>query len=54
MLALLTLCLTIIITNNKVTIKQGDSDCEVIFFDFSLTVKAAPHKCVIRTGQPKA
>ena len=25
--------------------------CQV-FFDFSLTVKAAPHECVIRTGQP--
>ena len=24
-----------------------------IFFDFSLTVKAAPHECVIRTCQPK-
>ena len=24
-----------------------------IFFDFSLTVKAAPHECVIRTGQTK-
>ena len=23
-------------------------------FDFSLTVKAAPHECVIRTSQPKA
>ena len=23
-----------------------------IFFDFSLTAKAAPHECVIRTGQP--
>ena len=23
-----------------------------IFFDFSLSVKAAPHECVIRTGQP--
>ena len=22
-----------------------------IFFDFSLTVKAAPHECLIRTGQ---
>ena len=22
-----------------------------IFFDFSLTVKEAPHECVIRTGQ---
>ena len=24
----------------------------VILLDFSLTVKAAPHECVIRTGQP--
>ena len=24
----------------------------ILFFDFSLTVKAAPHECVIRTGQP--
>ena len=23
-----------------------------LFFDFSLNVKAAPHECVIRTGQP--
>ena len=23
-----------------------------LFFDCSLTVKAAPHECVIRTGQP--
>ena len=23
-----------------------------IFFDFSLTVKAAPHECLVRTGQP--
>ena len=23
-----------------------------VFFDFSLTVKAAPHEYVIRTGQP--
>ena len=23
-----------------------------VFFDFPLTVKAAPHECVIRTGQP--
>ena len=22
-----------------------------VFFDFSLTVKAAPYECVIRTGQ---
>ena len=25
---------------------------EYVFFDFSLTVKAAPHECVIWTGQP--
>ena len=24
----------------------------LVFIDFSLTVKAAPHECVIRTGQP--
>ena len=24
---------------------------EMVFFDFSLTVKAAPHECIIRTGQ---
>ena len=24
----------------------------LILLDFSLTVKAAPHECVIRTGQP--
>ena len=23
-----------------------------VFFDFSLTVKAAPDECVIKTGQP--
>ena len=25
---------------------------QVVLLDFSLTVKAAPHECVIRTGQP--
>ena len=25
-----------------------------VSLDFSLTVKAAPHECVIRTSQPKA
>ena len=25
---------------------------EIVLLDFSLTVKAAPHECVIRTGQP--
>ena len=26
--------------------------CDKVFFVFSLTVKAAPHECVIRTNQP--
>ena len=25
---------------------------QLLLLDFSLTVKAAPHECVIRTGQP--
>ena len=25
---------------------------KMVFFDFSITVKAVPHECVIRTGQP--
>ena len=25
-----------------------------VLLDFSLTVKAVPHECVIRTSQPKA
>ena len=28
------------------------SSTEVVLLDFSLTVKAAPHECVIRIGQP--
>ena len=26
--------------------------CQTILLDFSLSVKAAPHECVIRTSQP--
>ena len=26
--------------------------CRPVLLDFSLTVKAAPHECVIRTSQP--
>ena len=26
----------------------------IVLLDFSLTVKASPHECVIRTSQPKA
>ena len=43
----LTLCILI---NFPIQIKALESNS--IFFDFSLTVKAAPHECVIRTGQP--
>ena len=32
---------------------SDEYDTYCILFDFSLTVKAAPHECVIRTGQPK-
>ena len=28
------------------------SSYSVILYDFLVTVKAAPHECVIRTGQP--
>ena len=28
------------------------SNCFTVFFHFLLTVKAGPHECVIRTGQP--
>ena len=34
---------------NKV---QNTSCFESLLLDFSLTVKAAPHECVIRTNQP--
>ena len=27
---------------------------EIVLLDFSLSVKAAPHECVIRTSQPQA
>ena len=41
---------------NYIVIKVRLSHLQIIpqkvFFDFSLTVKAAPHECVIRTGQP--
>ena len=35
-----------------VPIGSSSTDHQVVFFDFSLTVKAASHECVIRTGQP--
>ena len=30
----------------------GKTDHSSVLLDFSLTVKAAPHECVIRTSQP--
>ena len=32
----------------KGTVNKSD----IVLLDFSLAVKAAPHECVIRTGQP--
>ena len=32
--------------------KWKDTEKQRILLSFSLTVKAAPHACVIRTGQP--
>ena len=29
------------------------SELNTLSYDFLVTVKAAPHECVIRTGQPK-
>ena len=38
---------------NHFFIKEADTFGHiVVLFDFSLTVKAAPHECVIRTSQP--
>ena len=30
----------------------GDYEVGLVLLDFSLTVKVAPHECVIRTSQP--
>ena len=35
------------------TVKMYSGFAYQIFFDFSLTVKAAPHECVLGTSQPK-
>ena len=29
------------------------TNLKIVLLDISLTVKAAPHECVIRTGQPQ-
>ena len=36
-------------TDHRTAIRALYND---VFFEFSLSVKAAPHECVIRTGQP--
>ena len=43
------LCQNASFKNGGTTIQMGILH---VFFDFSLTVKAAPHECEIRTGQP--
>ena len=37
----------------QVTTRLQGTD-KTVLLDFSLTVKAAPHECVIRTSQPEA
>ena len=37
--------------NEFLSVHTGWLSRSGILFDFSLTVKAAPHECVIRTGQ---
>ena len=38
---------------NKIRLLTEVINAKVLtFFDFSLTVKAEPHECVIRSGQP--
>ena len=41
-----------IIEHNKGVIRANGRYNTFVLLDFSLTVKAAPHECVIRTGQP--
>ena len=36
-----------------INILRSHIQYKAVLLDFSLTVKAAPHECVIRTGQPK-
>ena len=47
-----TVTLIITIKNSEKNGLLLDQQPIQVFFDFSLTVKAAPHECVIRTGQP--
>ena len=39
-------------TENSLTFRKLLGNNSLLLLDFSLTVKAAPHACVIRTGQP--
>ena len=46
------------ISNEKVHLKNRSGNVNIwrvhnhVLYDFLITVKAAPHKCVTRTGQP--
>ena len=43
----------LVFVNTLKPFRNGSSTQEdAVFFDFSPTVKAVPHECVIRTGQP--
>ena len=37
---------------NRSDLRYGPTHQMSVLLDFSLTVKAAPHECVIRTSQP--
>ena len=40
--------------DDTVTFEFNHLYFQLLLLDFSLTVKAAPHECVIRTSQPKS
>ena len=37
---------------NKAIFHQKDASLENVLYDVLVTVKAAPHECIISTGQP--
>ena len=45
--------MTVVMEANRQLKREGQADFCVLL-DFSLTVKAAPHECVIWPSQPKA
>ena len=40
------------LSSQNIENQQKASAKHTVLLDFSLSVKAAPHECVIRTGQP--